>query len=106
MNSIIISAEHGGTILVPREQGMTRIYVQVPREKAAKVAEARRRKRTNESVVSETQVYDHGITPDEVMQQWKRIMSPWKVEFAGPMSWFAVWRGSCLGIQSLLCING
>lgn len=91
--SIVCSTEHGATIMVPREQGVTRIYVQVPPGKAAQVAATRRQNRENSSVVGETQVHEHGITPDEVLEQYRRIMSPWKVDFAGPMSWFAVWRG-------------
>ncbi|KAF2266555.1 FAD/NAD(P)-binding domain-containing protein [Lojkania enalia] len=90
--SIVISDEHGGTILVPREQGVTRIYVQVPEKRAVKVADARKRSRKNGSAVGETQVHNHGITPEEVMDQWKKIMTPWMVDFAGPLSWFAVWR--------------
>ncbi|ORY66533.1 FAD binding domain-containing protein [Pseudomassariella vexata] len=90
--SMVISTEHGGVIIVPREQGVTRVYVQVTGEKAAQVAEARRRKRENHSTVGETQVYDHGITPEEAKEQLNKIMAPWKIDFAGPMSWFAVWR--------------
>lgn len=91
---MVMSTEHGGVIIVPREQGHTRFYVQVTGEKAAQVAAARKRGREEESTVGETQVYDHGITPEEAMEQLNKIMSPWNVEFAGPMSWFAVWRGS------------
>lgn len=43
--------------------------------------------------MGQTQVFDHGITPEEVLEQLNKIISPWKVEFASPMSWFAVWRG-------------
>ncbi|RYO89438.1 hypothetical protein DL766_006783 [Monosporascus sp. MC13-8B] len=89
---IIISAEHGGSIMIPREQGHTRFYVQITGEKAAKIAAARKRYRQKKSSVGETEIYDHGITPEEAMEQLNKIMAPWKVEFAGPMSWFAVWR--------------
>lgn len=113
-----MSTEHGGTILVPREQGHTRIYVQVTGERAAKIAAARRRTRGKDSrngekdwrnrdkisSVGETQVHEHGITPNEVMDQLSKILSPWNVEFAGPMSWFAVWRGSYSVLLILLGI--
>ncbi|KAI1075863.1 FAD binding domain-containing protein [Whalleya microplaca] len=90
--SLIINAEHGGSILIPREQGHTRIYVQVTGEKAAKISAARKRNREKSSAVGETEIYDHGITPEEAMEHLNKIASPWKFKFAGPMSWFAVWR--------------
>lgn len=89
----MISAEHGGTIMIPREQGMTRFYVQIRGEQASRIAAARRRHREkNSSAVGDTQIHDHGITPAEALEQLNRIMAPWRVDFAGPMSWFAVWR--------------
>ena len=77
---------------------MTRFYVQIRGEKAARIAAARRRSRennnnnNNSSGVGDTQIHDHGITPAEALEQLNRIMAPWRVDFAGPMSWFAVWR--------------
>ncbi|CAJ2505235.1 Uu.00g126290.m01.CDS01 [Anthostomella pinea] len=91
--NIVISAEHGGCIIIPREQGHTRFYVQVTGERAAKMAEARDRiRRANGSTVGETQVHEHNITPEEALEHLNKIMTPWKVEFASAMSWFAVWR--------------
>ncbi len=81
--------------MIPREQGHTRFYVQITGDKAARIAAARRRNREKNSSVGDTEIYDHGITPEEAIEQLNRIMAPWKVEFAGPMSWFAVWRGAC-----------
>ena len=78
--------------MIPREQGMTRFYVQIRGEKAARIAAARRRNRAKSSSVGDTQIYDHGITPAEALEQLNRVMAPWRVDFAGPMSWFAVWR--------------
>ena len=78
--------------MIPREQGMTRFYVQIRGEEAARIAAARRRSREKSSAVGDTQIHDHGITPDEALQQLNRIMAPWRVDFTGPMSWFAVWR--------------
>lgn len=108
--NIIISAEHGGSIVIPREDGYTRyvsgtadghtyagtnrdrFYTQINGEKARKL-QANRQARRNASTVGETRIDDHGITPDEVLEQLNKIIAPHKVEFASPMSWFSVWRG-------------
>ncbi|EAU35437.1 conserved hypothetical protein [Aspergillus terreus NIH2624] len=91
--NIIISAEHGGSIVIPREDGYTRFYTQINGEKARKL-QANRQARRNASTVGETRIDDHGITPDEVLEQLNKIIAPHKVEFASPMSWFSVWRVS------------
>lgn len=133
-NSIISSTEHGGCIIIPREDGHTRIYTQIKGDKAEQIANRRKMARdgheivnrngighgnghangnghngdgyknghsngstngssTSHSGIGQTQVFDHGITPEEVLEQLNKIMAPWTVEFASPMSWFAVWRG-------------
>jgi phenol 2-monooxygenase len=43
--------------------------------------------------VGETQVHEHGLTPDDALEHLKKIMGSWKIDFAGPLSWFAIWRG-------------
>ncbi|KAL5361513.1 FAD binding domain-containing protein [Aspergillus floccosus] len=91
--NIIIRAEHGGCIVIPREDGYTRFYTQINGEKARKL-QANRQARRNASTVGETRIDDHGITPDEVLEQLNKIIAPHKVEFASPMSWFSVWRVS------------
>ncbi|KAF2189389.1 FAD/NAD(P)-binding domain-containing protein [Zopfia rhizophila CBS 207.26] len=88
---IVISEEHGGVIIIPREQGFTRIYTQITGEKARKLQE-RRQARRNASAVGETRIDDHGITPEEVLVQLNLIMAPYKVDFASQLSWFAVWK--------------
>ncbi|KAK3369737.1 FAD binding domain-containing protein [Lasiosphaeria ovina] len=90
---ILISPEHGGCIVIPREDGHTRFYVQITGETAAKIAAARKNlKNGNRSTVGETQVHNHTITPEEALQHLNKIIAPWTVEFASAMSWFAVWR--------------
>ena len=32
------------------------------------------------------------VTPDEVLEQANRIFAPYKLTFASPLSWFAVWK--------------
>ncbi|KAF2973313.1 hypothetical protein GQX73_g378 [Xylaria multiplex] len=90
--SIVTSSKCGGTIILPREQGLTRFYVHITGADAARITATRKRSRENNSAVGETEVYDHGITPDEVMQRLNEIMSPWKVNVTGQIAWFAVWR--------------
>jgi hypothetical protein len=63
-------------------------------------ARKRNKEERHESAVGETQVHDHGVTPNDVMGQLKKVMTPWSIDFAGPLSWFAIWRGEPL---SLLC---
>jgi phenol 2-monooxygenase len=54
----------------------------------------KRQARKNASSVGQTRIDDHGITPEEALEQLNKIMSPWKIEFASPMSWFSVWKGA------------
>lgn len=43
------------------------------------------------------QVDIHSITPEEVLEQANRIFSPYKLSFAAPLSWFAIWKSNkCL----------
>ncbi|KAL3476631.1 FAD binding domain-containing protein [Aspergillus californicus] len=89
--SMIISAEHGGSIVIPREDGFTRFYVQISGEMARKLQD-RRRARRNASAVGETRIDDHGVIPEEALAQLNKIMAPWTIEFASPISWFSVWK--------------
>ncbi|KAI9371573.1 FAD binding domain-containing protein [Aspergillus egyptiacus] len=89
--SMVISAEHGGSIVIPREEGFTRFYIQMNKDMARKLYETRRARR-NASSVGETRIDDHGITPEDALAQLNKIMAPWTVEFASPISWFSVWK--------------
>ncbi|KAL1794446.1 hypothetical protein ACET3X_007867 [Alternaria dauci] len=90
----VIAEDHGCAIFVPREQGHTRVYVQLTGRLQESVVAAHRRnkERRNESSVGETQVHEHGLTPDDALEHLKKIMGSWKIDFAGPLSWFAIWR--------------
>lgn len=101
------NAGQGCAIFVPREQGHTRVYIQLTGQLQADVAAAHKHKkeRRNESSLGETQVHEHGITPGDALEHLKKIMAPWTIDFAGPLSWFAVWRGSkstfpCVSVSS------
>lgn len=32
------------------------------------------------------------ITAEEVLEQANKIFAPYKLEFAAPLSWFAIWK--------------
>ncbi|KAL4783565.1 FAD binding domain-containing protein [Aspergillus varians] len=87
----MLTTEHGGCIIIPREEGFTRYYVQINGETARRLQEKREARR-NASSVGETRIDDHGITPDEALEQLRKILSPWTIEFASPISWFSVWK--------------
>ena len=36
----------------------------------------------------------HSITPEEVLEQANKIFAPYTLEFASPLSWFAVWKSN------------
>ncbi|KAL4925216.1 FAD binding domain-containing protein [Aspergillus undulatus] len=87
----MLTSKHGGTIIIPREEGYTRFYVQVNEETARRLR-ANREIRRNASAVGDTRIDDHGITPEEALEQLRKIIDPWTIEFASPISWFSVWR--------------
>ena len=35
----------------------------------------------------------HSITAEEVLEQANQVFTPYRVSFASPLSWFAVWNG-------------
>lgn len=75
------------------------IYTQISGEKAKFLQS--QRARANASAVGETRIYNHGITPDEVLEMTNKIFAPYTVEFASPLSWFAMWKGERSLPQSL-----
>ncbi|KAL6233252.1 hypothetical protein BDW75DRAFT_232144 [Aspergillus navahoensis] len=87
----MITSEHGGCIVIPREEGFTRFYIQVNEETARRLHQARQARR-NASSVGIMRVSDHGITPDEALGQLRKILAPWTIEFDSPISWFSVWK--------------
>lgn len=69
-----------------------RIYTQISGEKAKKLVQ-KRQERAKASAVGETRIFDHDITIEEVLEMTNKIFAPYKVDFAAPISWFAVWKG-------------
>lgn len=41
---------------------------------------------------SGVKVDDHALTVEDVLDQTNKIFAPYKLSFAAPMSWFAVWK--------------
>jgi phenol 2-monooxygenase len=40
----------------------------------------------------------HTVTPEEVLEQANKIFAPYKLKFAAPLSWFAVWKSKLSNI--------
>ncbi|KAL6711558.1 hypothetical protein ACN47E_004492 [Coniothyrium glycines] len=87
----VISSKHGGCVIIPRENGYIRLYTQLDISHTGPISESRQAK---ESAYAEAggRVDVHSITPDEVLQQANKIFSPYKLKFAAPLSWFAIWK--------------
>ncbi|KAI1335919.1 FAD binding domain-containing protein [Xylariaceae sp. FL0016] len=87
----VISSKHGGCVIIPREDGYIRLYTQLDVSATGPIA-ASRQARDPAFAESGGQVELHSITPDEVLEQANKIFSPYKLRFAAPLSWFAIWR--------------
>ncbi|KAJ6051940.1 hypothetical protein N7460_002474 [Penicillium canescens] len=87
----VISTEHGGCVIIPRENGYIRLYTQLDISQTGSLA-ASRQASDPSFAESGGQVDVHSITPEEVLEQANRIFSPYKLSFAAPLSWFAVWK--------------
>ena len=61
-----------------------RIYTKLSAERVQELAEDRR------EVGGRVDV--HSITAEEVLEQTNKVFAPYKVKFAAPLSWFAVWK--------------
>ena len=65
-----------------------RIYTRLSPERVKELAEDRREAGGRVDV--------HSITPEELLEQTNKVFAPYTVRFAGPLSWFAIWKGwSC-----------
>ncbi|KAL7267927.1 hypothetical protein RUND412_009468 [Rhizina undulata] len=88
---LVLNSEHGGCVLVPREDGHTRIYTQLDTSFTGPLGQARQ---NNDATFAEIGggINVHSITPDEVLEQTNRIFAPYKLKFASPVSWFSIWK--------------
>ncbi|KAI3327548.1 FAD binding domain-containing protein [Xylariaceae sp. AK1471] len=87
----VISSEHGGCVIIPREDGYIRLYTQLNVSHTGPLG-ASRCARDPSFAESGGNVDVHSITPEEVLEQANRIFAPYKLNFAAPLSWFAIWK--------------
>ncbi|KAI1495528.1 FAD binding domain-containing protein [Biscogniauxia marginata] len=87
----VISSAHGGCVIIPREDGYIRLYTQLDISATGPISVSRQAADPS-FAESGGQVDVHSITPDEVLEQANRIFAPYKLRFAEPLSWFAVWK--------------
>ena len=87
----VISSEHGGCVIIPREDGYIRLYTQLNVSQTGAIAASRLAK---DPTLAEAggRVDINTITPEEVLEQANRIFAPYKLEFGAPLSWFAIWK--------------
>ncbi|POR35292.1 Phenol 2-monooxygenase [Tolypocladium paradoxum] len=87
----VISSKHGGCVIIPREDGYIRLYTQLDTSHTGSISQSRQAK---DPTFGEAggRVEAHSITPDEVLEQANRIFAPYRLKFAVPLSWFAVWK--------------
>ncbi|OOF92451.1 hypothetical protein ASPCADRAFT_517848 [Aspergillus carbonarius ITEM 5010] len=82
----VISSQHGGCVIIPRENGYIRLYTQLNLSQTGPIAASRQARESG------GQIDVHSITPEEVLEQANRIFAPFTLRFAAPLSWFAVWK--------------
>ncbi|KAI1486884.1 FAD binding domain-containing protein [Biscogniauxia mediterranea] len=87
----VINSDHGGCVIIPREDGYIRLYTMLDISATGPISMSRQAADPSFRE-SGGQVDVHSITPDEVLEQANRIFSPYKLKFAAPLSWFAVWK--------------
>ncbi|KAI0872293.1 FAD binding domain-containing protein [Hypoxylon argillaceum] len=87
----VISSNHGGCVIIPREDGYIRLYTQLDISMTGSLAASRQAK---DPAFNEAggKIDIHSITPEEVLEQANKIFSPYKLKFGAPLSWFAIWK--------------
>ncbi|KAK0615276.1 FAD binding domain-containing protein [Bombardia bombarda] len=84
----VISSKHGGCVIIPREDGL---YTQLDTSHTGPIATSRQAKDAS-FAESGGRVEIDTITPEEVLEQANKIFAPYKLKFAAPLSWFAIWK--------------
>ncbi|KAI0437522.1 FAD binding domain-containing protein [Xylaria telfairii] len=87
----VISSQHGGCVIIPREDGYIRLYTQLDLSMTGPLAASRQAKDPSFNEAG-GKIDIHSITPEEVLEQANRIFSPYKLKFGAPLSWFAIWK--------------
>lgn len=68
-----------------------RLYTQLDISTAGEISKSRAAKDEN-IAESGGKIEVSSITADEVLAQANLIFSPYKLKFAAPLSWFAIWK--------------
>lgn len=68
-----------------------RLYTQLDISRAGEIAKSRQAN-TADAAESGGQLDISTITAEEVLEQANRIFAPYKLKFAAPLSWFAIWK--------------
>ncbi|KAI1749774.1 FAD binding domain-containing protein [Xylaria castorea] len=87
----VISSQHGGCVIIPREDGYIRLYTQLDISMTGSLAASRQAKDPSFNEAG-GKIEIHTITPEEVLEQANKIFSPYKLKFGAPLSWFAIWK--------------
>jgi 2-polyprenyl-6-methoxyphenol hydroxylase-like FAD-dependent oxidoreductase len=82
-SSTIRSAEHGSLLMIPRERGLVRVYIQLTEVKLGANGRADRSK----------------ITPASILQAAQRIMAPYTLTYEYCEWWTAYQIGQRVGTQ-------
>ncbi|KAI5926689.1 FAD binding domain-containing protein [Camillea tinctor] len=88
---VVMSSEHGGCVVVPRENGYVRMYTQLDLSATGPIAESMQAKDPS-FIESGGHVDIHSITPEHVLEQTNKIFAPYTLKFASTVSWFAIWK--------------
>ncbi|KDQ24257.1 hypothetical protein PLEOSDRAFT_1067151 [Pleurotus ostreatus PC15] len=77
----VMNSEHGGCCIIPREDGMIRLYTEISSAK-------------NKTLVNKKggRLNITNVTPEEILEQANKIFHPFKLKFGSPLSWFTVWN--------------
>ncbi|KAL4900542.1 hypothetical protein BDW74DRAFT_93501 [Aspergillus multicolor] len=87
----VVSSQHGGCVIIPRENGYIRLYTQLDVSKTGTLAQSRQARDASFAEAG-GQIDIHSITADEVLEQANRIFAPYRLKFGAPLSWFAIWK--------------
>ena len=91
----MVNSEWGGCVMIPREDGMIRLYTQIDPKRVV-----------NKERLMEGGQMDMGtITPEEVLAQANRIFAPFTIKFASALSWFAIWKSKLVAKISFVTVS-
>ncbi|KAL8694803.1 MAG: hypothetical protein Q9224_003502 [Gallowayella concinna] len=87
----VVSSQYGGCVIIPREDGYIRLYTQLDLSTIKDFAQSQHSP-SKDVHESGGRIDTSSIQPEHVLAQANRIFAPYKVKFAAPLSWFAIWK--------------